>query len=158
MFLMLRKNNQDTGVTLIELLVAMTIASIVCGILFFSYQTLARNMHTQSKRVDSLQKAFVIKKKIDHMLGDIRGVSAVTEQEIDYIKPILPDSSIADSMGRIVFKQNALYCDGRKVIDTLGALTFKFTKNVMDKKQYALVWDGTTVQGIWIGGGVANRY
>jgi prepilin-type N-terminal cleavage/methylation domain-containing protein len=157
MSMLIRQNKQSAGVTLIELLVALTIASVVCGILFYSFRMLYNDAHIQSRRVESLQKALIIKKKIDRMLDTAGIVTDVSEQMVSFLKHDPVDSVQGDSVATINFRQNALFYNRQKSIDSLGAMRFELAKNLIDKKKYALVWEATTGQGVWIGGACGSR-
>ncbi|MBN1575037.1 MAG: prepilin-type N-terminal cleavage/methylation domain-containing protein [Chitinispirillaceae bacterium] len=142
------------GVTLLELLIAITIAGIVVTLGFAVYGNIVTLFSRQSRAADDLRSTILMKKRIDQSCSRISVLHRCTDREVSGI------NSSTDSVVILRCAGNTLF-DGH---DTIAAGLEKFAFSLVEDKKDArnrnavLLWEGVLVKtGDWIGGAVALK-
>jgi prepilin-type N-terminal cleavage/methylation domain-containing protein len=136
-----------SGMTMIELIVAIAVASIVTLISFAVYTGVARTFHTKQKDADALSELILNRKKIAAVCELFATLDRCYEREATLIND--NDSAIT-----FRFTGNALTLNNEVFIDSVKEFAFsvKALKNQRDKTQL-LFWSGFYGENrLWFGG------
>lgn len=139
-------NNKIKGITLLELLVAITIASVVISLAFFSFTRLNKDFFQLSNRSIKVQDMVVAKAQVDAVMKKIKIVRTISEKKIEYV------CCNNDSIHVLEVRQGKLYDDAVIVNGKVQNLKFSVTGDSL--KRQALLWEGTVEKNGWIGGAV----
>jgi hypothetical protein len=133
------------GSTLLELLVAIAISSMVMGLLFFTYTNVARGFFRQIGKAGHVQHLLLVKKQIDREFDDIAVVVSQQEKRLDYK---LHDSDILHTFR---FDATKASVDSRTIAQGLSDFKCSITRDPNGSARAALSWEAWMGTG-WIGG------
>jgi prepilin-type N-terminal cleavage/methylation domain-containing protein len=137
------------GITLLELLVAITIASIVLSLAFFSFTRLNKDFFQLSNHSVKVQDMVVAKAQVDAVMKKIKNIKTFSENRVEYM------CCNNDSVHVLEIKLGKLFNDAVIVNGKINNVKFSMTGDSLKKQ--ALLWEGTVEKNGWIGGAVEVR-
>lgn len=144
-------NSRETnhGITMIELLVAVTIAAIVTALAFTLYTATTGTFFRQNRYADTMTNAVRTKKQIDAAFGNIAVIIRKNDHELQ-VRPINSDTSYTFGVCGAALMRNS---------DTIAApfesFTFSYVENRSSHDDHTIVvlWEGVlNPKKTWIGG------
>jgi hypothetical protein len=142
------------GVTMLELLIAFTIAGIVTSLGFTLYTAITKSLRHQSGTAEALCSTILSKKQIEQACNRISVLSKWSEREITGI------DKMTDSTITLCYTGNAFYCRNSKIAIGFDTFVFSLLENRKDPsdRNAVLLWEGCmSKNGNWIGGAVVVR-
>lgn len=142
------------GVTLLELIVAITIAGIVTTLGFTLFGYVTKNFSQQTRSVERLRSTMLAKKRIDRAIGRISTLVRSTEREVCGIDGTL------DSLITCRYSGTALLAGDDTIATGLGAFRFSVVeeRHGAGSSEAVLLWNAElAASGDWIGGAAIVR-
>lgn len=132
------------GFTLLEILTAIALSSIVISLLFTAYTQQFKFSKVADFKNSSLREAIYVRQLMDHRMETVYKIVSVSDQSLRYINLNGKESSID-------LQNKSLSIDPRKI--NIEKLKFTLEENSNTNKKL-LLWEVTTKNKVWIGGGV----
>jgi prepilin-type N-terminal cleavage/methylation domain-containing protein len=140
------KKKTSKGFTFIELMVAISIASIVVTLTFLFYRNSARGLLLQNSRIEKVETMVIGKNRIETVLNSITAIHNVNSHEIEFF------TSTPETLHRIQLKDSSIFFDTTKILNKVKSLDFSST--VKQDSSIIVFWSSETQQGGWIGGAI----
>lgn len=137
------------GITLVELIIAIAVASVLGSLVYYAYSNVHRGFGTTINRGASLQDAIVTRKKIKALLAPIAGIESCGRTYIRY--RTLQDTLVH----RIAWEDSSITRDRKTVLKNVATLEFSLEEYPGPNTGAVLFWEATTNGKRWIAG--ANR-
>jgi prepilin-type N-terminal cleavage/methylation domain-containing protein len=137
------------GVTLLELVVAISIAGIVLVSVFFSYGNLAGLFSRQSRTADDLRTTIIIQKRVERLLYPLAVINRCSKHEVEGFEAATGNPVLIRLSGHCLLK------GADTAVSGLGTFEFdlKEPTGSRDPRHTAvLLWEGATIAGGWVGG------
>jgi type II secretory pathway component PulJ len=134
------------GVTIIELVTAMTVTSFLAVSIFIAYTNLYHIFLRQTQQAERIREAIVVKTKMDALLRDIVFIEEAQSREIRYQR------ELEDSSHTLAFRDNSIFSDNILLAPRIGSLTLSLSAESDESGRRALRWDAVITGGRWIGG------
>jgi hypothetical protein len=135
----------SSGSTLMELLIAIAISSMVMSLLFFTYTNVTRGFFRQIGKAAHVQRMVLVKKQIDRAFDDIAVVVSQQEKKLEYK---LHDSDILHTFR---FDSTKAVVDTRTVAQGLSGFKCSIMRDPNGSARAVLSWEARMGTG-WIGG------
>jgi type II secretory pathway pseudopilin PulG len=136
---------KTSGMTILELVVAMSIAGIVVGLVMSSYLNITKGFFIQINKSAQVMQLSVYKKQIDRLVGTIGEVVSVRDASIDY------KTSESDTVHTIHFEKNVLKRDTVTVARNVDGFLWSLVQPNLKSGRAVLCWEARVGNG-WIGG------
>jgi len=140
---------RNSGVTLLELLVAVTVSAVVITLSYTVFSDVLRGFMLQKSRDQTAGDMIVAKKQIDGCLADIISVKECSDKAIACMK------ADVDTFVAIRFVKDSLCLGNKAVCRKLKDFTFTLIKK--DVGPWALLWNAHLKDGNWFGGAAYGR-
>jgi prepilin-type N-terminal cleavage/methylation domain-containing protein len=144
-----RMQQRNSGVTIIELLVAMSVSAIVITLSFTVFSDLLKGFMFQKSRAQTSGDMIVAKKQIDGCLAGIISIKEYSDKAIACMK------ADVDTFVAIRFVKDSLCIENKAVCRKLKDFTFTLIKK--DAGPWTLLWNAHLKHGDWFGGAVSGR-
>jgi prepilin-type N-terminal cleavage/methylation domain-containing protein len=139
------------GFTIVELLVAITIASIVTTLGFTVYGQVTKRFSRMSASAQNLSEVLLTKKRIDNFCSTLMVILNCSENAMTAKVPCTKNLITARKSG------NALVTQTDTIADNITSISFKLVKgNQRENKNAVLCWEAT-VNNEWTCGAVAVK-
>jgi len=144
---MKRTVQHRAGMTLLELVVAITVTAILCIVLSTAYINLYRQYHRQISSAQSIHEALTVKARVDRVFRRGARVRIEAENRVRIY-------GAADSVGQIVQSREGALWVGDTVLlrDIHDFAVSEINTQLGDPVAYT--WEFTMVRGGWVGGAV----
>lgn len=147
--------NDSNGATLIELIVAMVVTSIISVIALGFLSTVIKGFWKNNKASETVKEMISTKAIVEGKLKAIGTVVSWRKEGIDYLSSYSAQTQSADSARTMVFKDSSLL--DNNVVFAKGLEDFSFSvitvgNNQSGQNKGLLVWDATIGNNGWIGG------
>jgi prepilin-type N-terminal cleavage/methylation domain-containing protein len=141
------------GLTIIELLVAISIAGIVMTLAFAAYGNLLRGFSLQSKTANKVRSSILARKRIDRACNGLSVIHQCSEREIAGINAANNQTVTLRYAGTALLEGDDTICTN------LENFAFTLEENGKDKsdRKAVLFWEGVVKKGGWIGGATVVR-
>ena len=139
---------QKKGFTLVEVLIAIAISSIVSVLIFASYSTLMRNFSQLSSKAATVRSMALAKRTVDACFRNIDVVTGVYGNRIEFT----PRHS--DSLKTITFQNGDLLYGSKSVFSDVSRFSCSLVENKRRKGKVVLLWEIVIGNDNWIGGAV----
>lgn len=142
-----------SGFTLIELIIAITVSSIVITLSLTVFTDLTRGINFQTNHAKNVRKMLLIKKQIDQVLSEMESVETCSKNSIRFYK------SNELTVSELLFKNSTVYDDKRMICKGVKDFSVNLIQNEKSKcgtGKKAILWDCELENGLWIGGAWEN--
>jgi len=149
----MRKNDKmgrRPGATLLELLIAITISSIVFTLSCMVLMGIFRGFLLQKNRTETVQDTIVKKKQIERCLSDIAAVTECSDHALKCLR------NGVDTLTTIRFIGDSLCANGKALCRKLSDCTFALSKKD-GQGPWALLWNAHAIKGGWFGSAIGER-
>ena len=141
-----QKLKPNHGYTIIELVIAILVASIVSTLVFGAYFTIYKEFKIHTGRADKVMETVVAKKRIDALFKDIKTITGAYKTTLEY-------SNYADKESHTLsFRSNALYGDNDVKVKGIKSFDYSISEKKSKTGKNLLLWETTLLNGYWIGG------
>lgn len=134
----------NSGITLLELIVAITIASFLAMLIFGVFTDITKGFHTLSNRSAAVGTMISTKKRIDASLKDVEKILSINDSSITYINSLDSIYTIEFSCGKLI-KNRSIICGNVEN----GRFTLSHKENSTGD---ILLWECLVDKKGWIGG------
>ena len=145
---MSRKNN--SGTTLLELLVAIAVAAVVVLIVFAFYSNVVKGYWLHTRRSEGVKEMVMARLAIKRHFSNVGKLVSCRKEGFDYVK------AETDSVQTVRFAQNALLDNNDTIIKNISS--FSCQTLMPDVKQLGkgvLLWEAVVGKGNWVAGATA---
>jgi hypothetical protein len=136
----------NTGITLLELLVAITLAAITTTFIFSSYLDVFHGFKIQAKRAEQVREMVLVKTRINNTVRNVQSLILIVPDKLMFLKR--GDST----MHTVEFHNTVLYCDGKLIQGNLKNFVFRPSEKKTVNGLRTLSWEGVLGEGGWFGG------
>jgi prepilin-type N-terminal cleavage/methylation domain-containing protein len=150
-FLKTRANNTNSssGFTLLELIIASSISSIVLVFILTLFSDTTKGIAFQNKRSKKVEMMILYKKRIETALDKFQEIKSISQISCEGIDDSNSTISIIFTNNTLAFKNSVLCTDIDK---------FKFEAENSCGNKTVLLWECTLKNSGWIGGGRIIEY
>jgi Tfp pilus assembly protein PilW len=134
------------GVTIIELITAMTVTSFLAASIFIAYTNLYQIFQRQTRQAERIREAVVVKAKMDYAFKRVGFIEEVHPSEIRFQR------ETEDSIHTISWRDSCVLLDQTILARRIASLTFAISAEGTGNGRHALLWDAVIAGGRWIGG------
>ncbi len=138
------------GATLLELLIAITVSSLVFTLSCIVFMDIFKGFLLQKNRTETVQNMLLKKKQIEHGLPAIEAVSECNDHSLKCIR------IGADTLSTIQFSGDSLCVDGKAICRKLSDCTFSLCKKT-GQGPWVLLWNAHALNGRWFGSAIGER-
>ena len=144
-----RNNNSSSGVTLIELLVAMVVSGVVISGAFMLFVNVSKGFWFHKNNAEKVREMVVAKKKIESAIATLGKVETFTSNSFSAW------STNGDSLIDVRMTGDTLYASKKPIAGGLSTFTVQIIqKNATTQNSIAILqWEAEMKKGGgWIGG------
>jgi type II secretory pathway pseudopilin PulG len=134
-----------SGVTIIELTVAITIAALVAAYVLGSYTNVMRMFKKQTTKSANIRTLILTKRSIEKTLGNVEEIVSISGGALKF------KTSVDDSIHTIFQRNATLYMDNSSIGPKLGRINFLVFSGE-DSTRKVLLWDAVCGNAQWVGG------
>jgi hypothetical protein len=140
-----KKPDNISGITLVELIIAITITALLVPSVFFIYLDFGRRFRNQTDSASLSQQAISARSKISSALERVGSIRSISENTIVF-------TSSADTLSHeLRLRGGALRCDTAMVAKDLEKCIFSAAVRP-DSSECLLLWEAQMAGHRWIGG------
>lgn len=143
----MKPHRDARGVTLIELVLAITISAIVVSMVFFTYISIFKGYKSHTVQSQHVMELVVTRKKLDKLFSEVGAVETVEPSRIVYVP-----SSQASGTSTIAWTSRKLLRGSEESGIALKDMAFRH-QTLEGASSGVLLWEGHTSAGLWVGGG-----
>lgn len=137
---------KQNGYTIIELVIAILVASIVSTLVFGAYFTIYKEFKIHTGRADKVMETVVAKKRMDALFKGIKTISGSYKSTLEY-------SNYTDKENHTLsFRGNTLYIDNNSKVKGIKNFDYSISEKKSKTGKNLLLWETTLLNGYWIGG------
>lgn len=134
-----------SGMTILELCVAMAIAGTVVSLILGSYLNITKGFFLQINKSTQVLQMATLKKQLDQQVGSIGVVVSVRETALDY------QERDSDSLHTMNFSNSLLKKDTLIIARNLDGFKWSLLQPTTGSGKAVLLWEAMLGNG-WIGG------
>lgn len=137
---------KEKGFTIIEVIIAICITTIISTLIFAAYLTIFKQFKVFTQRADKVMETVLAKKKIDALFKDVKMITGVYKTTLEY-------SNYKDKNNHILsFRSNALYKDNKIGVKGIKIFEYSVSEKKTKTGKNLLLWETVLLNGYWIGG------
>lgn len=141
----LRTIDRNSGMTILELIVAMAISGIVVSLIFASNLNVTKGFLLQINKSARIMQMSILKKQLDRIAGKVGVVISVRETAMEY------QDKDTDSLHTISFSDCTLKKDSFIIGKNLDGFAWSIQQPILSSGKAVLYWEASIGNG-WIGG------
>lgn len=141
----------NAGYTLIELIVAISLATIAAAFIFSSYIDIVHGFKIHVKRAESVREMISAKIKIAKAVQNVGSLVLIAPDKLMFVEQ---GDSTTHTME---YHNEELYRDGRSVQNKLESFVFRPSEAKTTEGHRVVAWEGTLGSGGWVGGAIIAR-
>lgn len=136
-----------SGTTLLELLVAITVAGAATILVFSFYKNVAKEYWLHTHKSEEVKELIVTRLAIERHFSNVAKVVSCRKDGFDYV------SAESDSAGTVRFVSNALIDNNDTIVKNITSFSCQ-TAMPGGKQQGngVLLWEAVIDNGIWVAG------
>lgn len=142
----LNNKAQKCGHTLMELMIAISIISILVPLIFMAYLSIYKQFKYNTNKADRVMETVVIKKKIDRLITDIENVNSTYKTSFGYF------GNRDNKTHLLSFRGNTLCIDNKIKINKVKTFNYLITEKKSASGRHLLLWEVILESGNWIAG------
>jgi prepilin-type N-terminal cleavage/methylation domain-containing protein len=143
--LSMRTMDRGSGMTILELIVAMAISGIVVSLIFASNLNVTKGFLLQINKSAQIMQMSMLKKQLDRLAGKVGVVISVRETALEY------QDKDTDSLHIISFSDRTLKKDSFVIGKSLDGFAWSIQQPILGSGKAVLYWEAIIGTG-WVGG------
>jgi prepilin-type N-terminal cleavage/methylation domain-containing protein len=144
----MKRTARDSGFTILELTVAMTVATLLIALVLSTYVVFTKSFARQTRSGLDVRRSVVVKARVDAVMRRVGEVTAVHGATIEFRDPQ------TGSLREVSWRSGALYLGDSMAVSSLSGFVLTEPPRDCKAQRTVLLWEAHTEFGAWIAGAV----
>ncbi len=140
------KSNPSCGHTLMELIIAISVTSILAPLVFSAYLTVYKEFKLHTRRAQNVFETVVRKGEIDRTVKEINSIGATYKHSFEFRR------GGEEETHRLSVKNNSLYINAEKRVSDIATFSYTLSDRKTANNKSLMLWEAELTNGFWVGG------